>query len=82
MNSLETIIENSGLRKLSVYRDNRLILCLPAVNRIPTVNGRFYTEIFDMIEEALEFIKNREQHCRRSYSLHLILRAYEFDNEH
>ncbi|MCM3130550.1 hypothetical protein PUW24_00785 (plasmid) [Paenibacillus urinalis] len=82
MSNLQTVIEDDGMKMLRVYRAGQLILCLPEVNRIATLENQINTETFDTIEEVVAFIGSREQCCSRSYSLHLILRAYEFVNEH
>ncbi|MCT1402857.1 hypothetical protein M4D81_28075 [Paenibacillus sp. p3-SID867] len=82
MSSLETVFEKDGLRMLRVYKDYRLTLCLPNVNQITALESRIDSEQFDTIEEAVDFIKNKELYCRNSYSLHLIVRAYDIVDEH
>ncbi|AWP25242.1 MULTISPECIES: hypothetical protein [Paenibacillus] len=82
MIDLETVFEKDGLRMLRVYKDDRLILSLPNVNQISALESRIDSEQFDTIEEAVDFIKNKELYCRNSYSLHLIVRAYDIVDEH
>lgn len=82
MSSLEIVFEKDGLRMLRVYKDDWLILCLPNVNQITALESRIESEQFDTIEEAVDFIKKKELYCRNSYSLHLIVRAYDIVDEH
>lgn len=72
------------LRMLQVYSDDRLILCLPNVNRITALESPIDSEQLDTIEE--KYISSGERSCiaetLNSYSLHLIVRAYDIVDEH